>query len=252
MASVSLLAVGLAVVLPTATSTATPALAWGTVPAITLGSNPIEMAAGWDDNIWVVDATDATLTEITNVAGVSTPQTPIALASGSNPTGVTVDLDGNVWVGLTATGQVQQIVDVAGTWTPQTPIAVGRTGTTMSLNTSPDGSIWVVFFGTSNVQHIVDDGAGNWSAESMLSADRGIDELVFDSNDVGWLMHPSEAITKLVETNGVWSLDPPMSTPFRANWGAPGPDGSLYLSDGGCRVYKFVPATQTMPLVEQR
>ena len=248
MASVSLLAVGLAVVLPTATSTATPALAWGTVPAITLGSNPTEMAAGDDGSIWVVDATDATVTEITNVAGISTPQTPIALAAGSSPTGVTVDLDGNVWVGLTATGQVQQIVDVAGTWTPQTPISVGVTGSTMNLNASPDGSIWVVFRGTANVQHIVET-AGSWSAESMLAADRGIDELVFDTNGVGWLMHPSEVITKLVESNGVWSLDPPMSTPFRANWGAQGPDGSLYLSDGGCRVVKFLPATQSTPLV---
>ncbi len=247
-ASVSLLAVGLAVVLPAATSTATPSLAWGTRPAITLGSNPTEMAAGDDGSIWVVDSTDATVTEITNVAGVSTPQTPIALATGSNPTGVTVDLDGNVWVGLTATGQVQQIVDVAGTWTPQTPISVGVTGSTMNLNASPDGSIWVVFRGTANVQHIVETG-GSWSTESMLAADRGIDELVFDTNGVGWLMHPSEVITKLVESNGVWSLDPPMSTPFRANWGAQGPDGSLYLSDGGCRVVKFLPATQTTPLV---
>jgi len=247
LATISLVVVSLAVVVPTQTSTATPAAAWGTEPAITLGSNPIEIAAGEDGSIWVVDATDATLTEITNVAGVSTPQTPIALATGSNPTGVTVDLDGNVWVGLTATGQVQQIVDDAGTWTPQTPISVGSTGNTMNLNTSPDGSIWVVFRGTSNVQHIVES-SGGWSAESMLAADRGIDELVFDTNGVGWLMHPSEAITKLVETNGVWSLAAPMSTPFRANWGAPGPDGSLYLSDGGCRVVKFLPATQTSPL----
>ena len=248
LASVFLLAVGLAVVLPTQTSTATPAAAWGAEPAITLGSNPTEIAAGDDGSIWVVDSTDATLTEITNVAGVSTPQTPIALAEGSNPTGVTVDLDGNVWVGLTATGQVQQIVDVAGTWTPQTPISVGVTGSTMSLNTSPDGSIWVVFRGTSNVQHIVES-SGGWSTESVLTADRGIDEVVFDTNGVGWLMHPSEAITKLVETGGVWSLAAPLSTPFRANWGAQGPDGSLYLSDGGCRVVKFLPATQTTPFV---
>jgi LPXTG-motif cell wall-anchored protein len=247
LASVLLVAVCLAVVVPTSDSTATPASVWGTEPAITLGSDPVEIAAGDDGSIWVVDATDDTLTEITNVAGVSIPQTPIALAADSQPTGVTVDLDGNVWVGLKATGQVQQIVYDAGTWIPQTPIAIGKTGTTMSLNTSPDGSIWVVFFGTSNVQPIVETGAG-WAAESMLTADRGIDEVVFDTNGVGWLMHPSEAITKLVETGGVWSLDPPMSTPFRANWGAPGPNGSLYLSDGGCRVFSFVPATQTSPL----
>ena len=247
LATISLVVVSLAVVVPSTDSTATPASVWGSEPAITLGSNPTEMAAGDDGSIWVVDSTDATLTEITNVAGVSRPQTPIALATGSNPTGVTVDLDGNVWVGLTATGQVQQVVDIAGTWTPQTPISVGSTGNTMNLNTSPDGSIWVVFRGTSNVQHIV-EAAGSWSAESMLSADRSIDELVFDTNGVGWLMHPSEAITKIVETGGVWSLNPPMSTPFRANWGAPGPNGSLYLSDGGCRVVKFEPATQTSPL----
>ncbi len=225
-------------------SSQTNSLAWGTEPAITVGTNPVEIAAGEDGSIWVVDATDATLTEIADVAGVSTPQTPIALATGSQPTGVTVDLDGNIWVGLSATGQVQQFKNVAGTWTAQDPISVGRTNYTMSLSTAPDGSVWVVFRDTANLQHIVYSG-GAWSAESMLSADRGIDELIFDTNGVGWLMHPSDAITKLSLDNGTWSLLGPLSATGRTNWGTPGPNGSLYISDGGCAVYQLEPISGT-------
>ena len=83
----------------------TASLAWGPEPAITVGSNPVEIAAGANGSIWVVDATDATLTEIADVNGAATVQQPIALASGSQPTGVTVDLDGNIWVGLNNTQQ---------------------------------------------------------------------------------------------------------------------------------------------------
>jgi len=225
-------------------SSQTNSLAWGTEPAITVGTNPVEIAAGANGSIWVVDSTDATLTEIADVNGVATAQQPVALASGSRPTGVTVDQSGNVWVGLSGTGQVQQLLNDGGMLAPQTPISVGRTNSTMNLRTAPDGSIWVVFRDTADLQHIVFSG-GAWSTEPMLSADRGIDELIFDTNGTGWLMHPSDAITKLSSNNGTWSLSGPLSATGRTNWGTPGPNGSLYISDGGCAVYELEPNTGT-------
>ena len=222
----------------------TASLAWGTEPAITVGTNPVEIAAGANGSIWVVDSTDATLTEIADVNGAATVQQPIALASGSQPTGVTVDLDGNIWVGLNNTQQVQQFVDINGTWTPQTPIAVNQMGGTMKLVTAPDGSIWAVFRDTAKLQRIKNT-SGAWSTETVLSSDRGIDELVFDTNGVGWLLYPSGAITKLSETAGVWSLGETLGTNNRTNWGTQGPNGSLYVSDAGCAFYQLNPDTRT-------
>ena len=222
----------------------TASLAWGAEPALTVGTNPVEIAAGEDGSIWVVDSTDASLTEIADVNGVATVQQPIALASGSQPTGVTVDLDGNIWVGLNNTQQVQQFVDVNGTWTPQTPIAVDQTGGTMKLVTAPDGSIWAVFRDTAKLQRIKNT-SGAWSTEPVLSSDRGIDELVFDTNGVGWLLYPSGAITKLSETSGAWSLGETLGTNNRTNWGTQGPNGSLYVSDAGCAFYQLNPETRT-------
>jgi streptogramin lyase len=222
----------------------TASFAWGAEAAITLGSNPVEIAAGENGSLWVVDSTDATLTEIADVAGVSTPQTPIPLETGSSPTGVTVDHDGNVWVGLNNPQRVQQFENVVGTWMPQPPIAVDQAGGTMRLVTAPDGSIWAVFRDTAKLQRIANTG-GTWSAEPVLSSDRGIDELVFDTNGVGWLLYPEGAITKLSETGGVWSLGETLGTNNRTNWGAQGPNGSLYVSDGGCAFYQFDPETRS-------
>jgi LPXTG-motif cell wall-anchored protein len=221
----------------------TASLAWGAQAAITLGSNPVEIAAGANGSIWVVDSTDATLTEVADIDGVATPRTPIALETGSNPTGVTVDQDGNVWVGLNNPQRVQQFENV-GTWMPQIPIAVDQAGGTMKLVTAPDGSIWAVFRDTAKLQRIKQTGIA-WSAETVLSSDRGIDELVFDTNGVGWLLYPSGAITKLSETGGVWSLGETLGTNNRTNWGTQGPNGSLYVSDAGCAFYQLNPETRT-------
>ena len=222
----------------------TASFAWGADTAITLGSNPVEIAAGENGSLWVVDSTDATLTEIADVAGVSTPQTPIALETGSSPTGVTVDQDGSIWVGLNNPQRVQQFENVVGTWMPQPPIAVDQAGGTMRLITAPDGSIWAVFRDTSKLQRINNTG-GNWTAETVLSSDRGIDELVFDTNGVGWLLYPQGAITKLSETGGAWSLGETLGTNNRTNWGTQGPNGSLYVSDAGCAFYQLDPETRT-------
>jgi streptogramin lyase len=222
----------------------TASLAWGAESEITLGSNPVEIAAGANGSIWVVDSTDATLTEVADIDGVATPRTPIALEAGSNPTGVTVDQDGNVWVGLNNTQEVQQFENVGGTWMPQPPIAVDQAGGTMRLVTAPDGSIWAVFRDTAKLQRIKQTGIA-WSAETVLSSDRGIDELVFDTNGVGWLLYPSGAITKLSETGGVWSLGETLGTNNRTNWGTQGPNGSLYVSDAGCAFYQLNPETRT-------
>jgi LPXTG-motif cell wall-anchored protein len=221
----------------------TASLAWGAESEITLGSNPVEIAAGANGSIWVVDSTDATLTEVADIDGVATPRTPIALEAGSNPTGVTVDQDGNVWVGLNNPQRVQQFENV-GTWMPQIPIAVDQAGGTMRLVTAPDGSIWAVFRDTAKLQRIKQTGIA-WSAETVLSSDRGIDELVFDTNGVGWLLYPSGAITKLSETGGVWSLGETLGTNNRTNWGTQGPNGSLYVSDAGCAFYQLNPETRT-------
>ncbi len=232
------------VVAPDDVSQATPSSAWGLMPGMTLGSNPTEIAAGPNGDLWVTDRTDGTLTHIVSVAGVPTAQTPLQLASGSQPTGVTVGADGDVWVADSAQGTLIRFTEIGGTWTEQSPISLATSGRTMKITTAPDGTIWVIFIDTQTVQRVANVN-GTWTAESALTSDSQPAEFVTDSTGRLWITNRDSYITEAVVANGIGALQ---SSTFTGYWGrlaAPAPNGMLYMSDSGCRIYLFDPVTVT-------
>lgn len=235
----------LAVVVPERPTAATPSSAWGLVGSTTIGSNPTDIAAGTNDDLWITDSTDRTLTHLTSISTSPTIADTFTLAAGTRPTGVTIDIGGDVWVADSNNGTAIRFDENAGTYTEQAPISLALTGYTIRLTTAPDGSIWAIFQNSQNVQRLSQN--GTWAAESLLTSDSYPMDFTVDTNGDLWLTNTANFITKAEQTGGVWGLAASIPTPYWGRLATTGPDGLLYMSDSGCRIYVYDPATQTMP-----
>lgn len=217
--------------------------AWGSLAPVSFGqgSDPFDLAAGADGSVWVTDEALDTVRQITHIDGTVTTQSAIALPSGSRPTGVTVDLHGNVWVANRTSGTVVRVVkSEGGGWTVGTPMAVALTGMTMDLATAPDGSIWVTFLDQPKVQRIAEN-AGVWQVQEAITTPVGVRSIVFTSTGAGWITTNTYSIIPIEEIEGDWTIGTALDTSYRSEWGTAGPDGTLYLSDGGCGYAKHTP-----------
>ena len=250
----SLVLAGIGVLTASTASATTPGV-FGTTASITPAAPPTAVSPGPDGSVWISEQSTNQVQEMSNQSGVMTLQPPISTGANTGPISLVMDADGNMWVALQTTGQLEQITNTAGVWTPQTPINLDRSGSPMALALGTDGSIWISFTGAGEVQQLQhSEGTGAWAAQTPILLGRSDNSGIFiDSTGAPIITFKSEILGTLTETSGIWSFSSG-GTNDRTNFGALGPNGKLYFSDGGCAAWASTSsagtqdgATQWMP-----
>ena len=207
------------------------------------GPLPNAITAGLDGSIWFANqGTDSSqggnsVQQVTNVDGVWTAQTPIAV--GTTPRAITTGLDGSIWVANTGSNTVQQIAQVNGAWVAQPAIAVG-TGP-RGLVAGLDGSIWVANTGSNTVQQISNVG-GVWSAQPAIAAGASPFGLTVGLNGSLWVTNTdSNTLQQIVIPAGSpLDLSADTSNPgsITLNWNAPVASGGAPITTYAATVWQ--------------
>ena len=199
------------------------------------GPLPNALTYGADGSIWFANqGTDSneggnSVQQVTNVDGVWTAQTPIAV--GTTPRAITTGLDGSIWVANTGSNTVQQIAQVNGAWVAQPAIAVG-TGP-RGLVAGLDGSIWVANTGSNTVQQISNVG-GVWTAQQPIAAGDNPFGLTVGDDGSLWVTNTdSNTLQQIVIPAGSpLDLSADTSNPgsITLNWNAPVASGGAPIT----------------------
>ena len=165
----------------------------------------------------------------------------VALGENVGSRGITTGSDGSLWVANYGSNTVQQIANVNGSWVAQSPIPVGSSPN--MITTALDGSIWVTLPKSMAVQQIV-NANGVWTAQPAIltgfitpigpyAITAGLDGSIWVASSPYSSSQNYSAVQRIVNTNGIWTAQPPIAIAQQAVELTTSSDGSIWASSLG-------------------
>lgn len=167
----------------------------------------------------------------------------VALGENVQSFGITTGSDGSLWVANYESNTVQQIANVNGSWVAQSPIPV--VSSPSMITTALDGSIWVTL-SSKAVQQIVNTN-GVWTAQPAISTSfsssgnawapfaitAGLDGSIWVASTPNLAIKHYSAVQQIVNTNGTWVAQKPISIAQPAFTLTTSSDGSIWAALSG-------------------
>ena len=216
---------GLSVLPAAASSGGSTQLAWGPLPAIAVGSQPVAMIPDTSGNMWVANSGSNTVQELTDVSNTWMAQSPISV--GNNPRALAATSDGGVWVATDA--GVQEILNGSVATT------LASTTAAVSLTVGTDGGLWVLLNNDEAEEFTLVN--GTWTAGASVTFSGGSPHQIYATSDGNiWVSFFDMVLIQITKVNGTWTALSngtgfnPSSWAHYSIWMTEGTDGSIWTS----------------------
>ncbi len=216
---------GLSVLPAAASSGGSTQLAWGPLPAIAVGSQPVAMIPDTSGNMWVANSGSNTVQELTDVSNTWMAQSPISV--GNNPRALAATSDGGVWVATDA--GVQEILNGSVATT------LASTTAAVSLTVGTDGGLWVLLNNDEAEEFTLVN--GTWTAGASVTFSGGSPHQIYATSDGNiWVSFFDIVLIQITKVNGTWTALSngtgfnPSSWAHYSIWMTQGTDGSIWTT----------------------